>query len=112
MQTVVTDADFEKIKSANPDKDIVRLTLKIDDLEETHQFVVKVPERAEWKRFRKEVANEVTRPDASEHLTRACVLLPDAVELDKLLTKRAALGESIGGKLASLAGGGEVQAKK
>lgn len=112
MQTLVSDAEFEKLKGAHPDKDVVKLTVKIEDLDETHQFIVKVPGRPEWKKFRKEVANEATRGDAAEHLMRDCTIYPEAKDLDALLVKRAGLAESVGGKLASLAGGGAVEAKK
>lgn len=66
--------------------------------------VVKSPGRAEWNQFRQLRNDEKKRTHALEQLVRDCVVHPEPVALDAILSRKPALAEVIGSKLAELAG--------
>ena len=68
------------------------------------EIIVKVPGRAEYRRFKTLGLDERRRVDAGETLLRDCCLSPDAKGLADLLERAPALAETFSGKLLELAG--------
>lgn len=74
--------------------------------------VVRMPDRALWKRFRSHMADERRRIDALENLVRGCVVHPDAPTFDAMLEKKPGLAETFGAAVVDLAGMAQDSEKK
>lgn len=66
--------------------------------------VVRMPTDANWKRFRKQMADEAKRADALETLLRTSIVYPDPPAFDAMLAERPGLLDTFASNLGELAG--------
>ena len=76
------------------------------------EFVIKAPNRSQYKQFRSQVHDEKRKADATEMLVRHLVVYPSPEEFDALMEEWPALCDGCGGTLNSLAGAEQVEAGK
>lgn len=69
-----------------------------------HEIVVRVPSRAEWKRFRAQQADAAKNVDARETLLRGCIVHPAAADVAAIFEKRPGLVDTFGVELQTIAG--------
>lgn len=93
---MIDEAKRQEILAKHPEAEV--LTVGV------HEIVVRVPGRAEYRRFKTLALDERRRVDAAETLVRDCCLYPDGNWLNDLLERQPALAEVFGGKLLELAG--------
>jgi hypothetical protein len=72
-----------------------------------HEFLVRGPSVAEWRRFKATISDKAKRPFATEQLARDCVVHPPKEEVEALFTKYPALPESLADKIAEIGGATE-----
>lgn len=101
---------IEELKAQHGQVAIV--SYKATEFDPAGEVVVRRPARAEWKRFRTMRLDDAEQPDALEMLARACIVYPDAADVQRLFDTRPALADAIGARVSDLAGGGASEAKK
>lgn len=100
-------ARLEELKAEHGD--IYVLTIEEDD--DDHELVVRMPTRAEFDRFTASDEKKANR--ALVQLVKDCTLHPSKEELGKLFNSLPGLGLSFGKELARLAGAmRDVRTKK
>lgn len=94
----LTEAEFAKLQAAHPSARIVAVASG------GHDFVLKAPPRAEWKRYRSMVLDPAKKVDASATLVSVCMLWPSAEVFAQISEDRPATLDNIAAKLSALAG--------
>lgn len=97
------DKAWEEAKKAHP-PDSLTITVPENDWDPEFRALVKRPTKSVWKRVRTMMADDKQRPDALEQLALDCVLATSDGEWAEALKVRPALAETIGGRLAEIAG--------
>ena len=100
----LTDEQIQALKSKHGS------TLTLLSAANNH-VVVRPPSRGEWKRYRTQMHDDAQRPDAAEHLLRACIVHPDSAQVEALLNRLPGLAESFGAAVLELAGRVETEKK-
>jgi hypothetical protein len=76
------------------------------------EFVIKSPNRSQYKQFRSQVHDEKRKAEATEILVRQLIIYPDPTEFDQMMEDWPALCDGCGGTLNALAGAEQVEAGK
>ncbi len=97
---------IDDIKLQYPGRKVVPLKHTISDgaEDETIYAVAVVPNRAEWNRMRREIADEDKRATAIEQMVRSAIKFPAPADFDALLDRLPGLSSAFGGSLSKLAG--------
>lgn len=98
---IITAEDIEAVKLANPGTHLEKIVHP--DIPEA-QIIARVPTEAEWRIFRKQLADESTKATASAVLVDSCTVFPDAAGRKALLARYPALVDIFGGEIAAMAG--------
>jgi len=100
----MTDQTIEELKEKHGDVYTVETCGAV--------VVFKRCSRMEYKRFRESLASERKKADALETLARACIVHPEASELNDFFDRYPAAADVIGSKILEVAGAVEAEAAK
>jgi hypothetical protein len=108
---IPNESEIEKLKAANPGIELHQVSAGTGDREVA--VIVKTPDRQRWMRFKAQLQDQHRKAVAMEGLVVDCAVWPSRGEVEQLLEQRPGLVETIGSKVAELAGLEEtVTAKK
>lgn len=95
----------EELRTANPTREVVPLDVKIKRAEEEEYFfVVALPERPAWNKFRDAALDEERRGSAVEDMVKSSILYPKLADFMQLIKKRPGLVSTVGNQITKLVG--------